>query len=131
MSEPSPPPDPWLSFESAGEILGFLAKYDRQEQEKNIGEKTPCAPSLLRQVLEIHQASDPPPTREFLEDAAGELTAVGLNHAAAIVLEFVEQAPSQIDMCPYPADTANARSWHRSQQWHRRKWPNYTERPVR
>ena len=127
MTEPLP--DPWLTFESAGEILGFVWKYDREKGQGEKEGKGLCTPSLLRQVLEIRQTSDTPPTREFLEDTADELKAVGLNQAAAIVLEFAEKAASETDLCPFAANTANARSWHRSRKWHRHKQPNYTQRP--
>jgi hypothetical protein len=49
----------------------------------------------------------------------------------AIVASAAKDAPLFVEVCPYKEGTANARSWHRGREWHRRKRPNYTERSVR
>jgi hypothetical protein len=107
--------DPFSQFETAGEILGFVYRQ--------------CSPDGLRQLFTFDEARQF--HREFLEDAAAELAQAGMLNASAIVAAAAKDALVLVQECPYEEGTANARSWHRSQRWHRRKWPNYTERPAR
>ena len=107
--------DPFSQFETAGEILGFVYRQ--------------CSPDGLRQLFTFDEAKRF--HREFLEDAAAELAQAGMLKASAIVASAAKDAPPKQERCPYPDGTPNALSWHRSQKWHRRKQPNYTERPVR
>jgi hypothetical protein len=100
------------AFETAAEIMAFVFHKTGEDG--------------LRQCLSKGKSH-----REFLEDTAYELEAVGLPKAAAIVAEFAAISPSEADGCPHEEGTANYKSWHCSLQWHRRKQPNYTERPVR
>jgi hypothetical protein len=107
--------DPFSRFETAGEILGFVYRH--------------CTADGLRQLFALDQAKQF--HRQFLEEAALELAQAGMLKASAIVASAAKDAPSREEKCPYEEGSANARSWHRHQEWHRRKHPNYTERPVR
>src|SRR6185295_15475711 len=106
--------DPFSQFETGGEILGFVWRH--------------CSPDGLRQLLAFDEAKQLP--REFLEEAAAELAQAGMLKASAIVASAAKNAPSREEECSYPEGSANARSWHRSQEWHRHKAPNFTERSV-
>jgi hypothetical protein len=55
-------------------------------------------------------------TREFLEDASGELTEVGLSKLATLVAKKAETLPSQLDLCPYPVGSLDEKCWLRSTQ---------------
>ena len=108
--------DPFSQFETAGEILGFVFRQ--------------CTEAGLRQLFTFDEAKQF--HRELLEDAAAELAQAGMFRASAIVASAAKDAPPQAEECPYEDEgSANARSWHRSQEWHRHRHPNYTERPVR
>jgi hypothetical protein len=107
--------DPFSQFETAGEILGFVFRQ--------------CTEAGLRQLFTFDEAKQFP--RELLEDAAAELAQAGMLKASTIVADAAKEAPIRVEKCPYQENTTNARSWHRSQEWHRRKQPNYTERPAR
>ena len=107
--------DPFSQFETAGEILGFVFRQ--------------CTEAGLRQLFTLDEAKQFP--RELLEDAAAELAQAGMLKASAIVADAAKDAPIRVESCPYQENTANARSWHRSQEWHRHKQTNYTQRPDR
>jgi hypothetical protein len=107
--------DPFSQFETAGEILGFVYRHYTEDG--------------LRELFTFDQAKQF--HREFLEDAAAELAQAGMRKASAIVASAAKDAPPRVEVCPYEEGSANAVSWHRSQKWHRRRHPNYTERPVR
>jgi hypothetical protein len=108
--------DPFSQFETAGEILGFVYRQ--------------CTEAGLRQLFTFDEAKQFP--RELLEDAAAELAQAGMLKASAIVADAAKDGPIRVEKCcPYEEGSANARSWHRSQEWHRHKQPNYAERPVR
>ncbi|MGB8827036.1 MAG: hypothetical protein WCD25_27220 [Pseudolabrys sp.] len=107
--------DPFSQLETAGEILGFVFRQ--------------CTEAGLRQLFTLDEAKQFP--RELLEDAAAELAQAGMLKASAIVADAAKDAPIRVESCPYQENTANARSWHRSQEWHRHKQTNYTQRPDR
>ena len=107
--------DPFSQFETAGEILGFVFRQ--------------CTEAGLRQLFTFDEAKQFP--RELLEDAAAELARAGMLKASTIVADAAKDAPIRVATCPYTEGTANARSWHRSQEWRRHRLPNYTERPDR
>jgi hypothetical protein len=107
--------DPFSQFETAREILGFVFRQ--------------CTEAGLRQLFTLDEAKQFP--RELLEDAAAELAQAGMLKASAIVASAAKDAPIRVETCAYQENTANARSWHRSQERHRHREPNYAQRPVR
>ena len=101
-------PDLFADFESAGEICAFVFHKSGADG--------------LRECLGMTtEGSTVTLTREFLEDAAGELEAVGLNKAADIVAEIAATKPSEIDLNPYDPDSANGRSWLASRTQRQRR----------
>src|SRR5215510_2593265 len=100
-------------FESFAEILAFI--YSRHG-----------GGPAMRELLDLNAAKDADKDkselsfrREYLWNVADELESVGLKQAAAIVAEYAQQAPHELECCPYPENSHNAKAWYMS------RWQKY------
>jgi hypothetical protein len=110
--DPLPPDDPAFDqLESAAEVFGFV--------HKMAGE------AGLRDLL---ARGDGTTSKEWLLDAAAELSQAGLGRVSGIVLEVAAQTPSMVDVeafCSYPdvpGQEANRRAWQRAEERRKSEW---------
>jgi hypothetical protein len=101
-------PDPFDAFETTAELAAFV--------HRKFGEEG------LRQCLAMLDD----PHREFLQEDADELAAVGLSKAAAILAEVAAKSLPEAERCPYEEGSTNAKAWHSALE--RRQRRRQTER---
>jgi hypothetical protein len=90
----SPPENVFDLFETVPPLLAFIHKH--------------VGADGLRQLLAMETKGH---TKENLRGYADELRAMKLTEPARIVRAAAKRAPSEMDLCPWPAGSANARAW--------------------